>query len=192
MTKMYVLAKCTVTVLGVYAISLTLRYVALPLMPAAAAMGPRAGAIVVVCAYLLLCLAFYFALIKERGFVFRLAGPPKPNEPLAEAPDFVKALRIAVVFAGLMFLPGALQYLPYLAKLPVMSRDLLFAALGLERFSSQLPEDRRVLIGVLNSLLRTCLAAYLILGAPAYIKWQVRKTASQRPDFGHHDDSTGE
>ena len=78
-----------------------------------------------------------------------------------------------------MLLPGALQYIENLTNLPSMLRALLFVAFGSERFSHQLPENSRALVRVLNPLIRLCLVAYLIIGAPAYIRRQVRKAISQ-------------
>ncbi len=192
MTKMYVLAKCIITVLGIYAISVALRAVFLPVRFASNAVGLSGGAIILICVYLLLCLAVYFALFRDSGFARRLAGPPKPDETLVAIPDFVKALRIAIVFAGLMLLPGALHYLVNLTNLPVMLRALLFAAFGSEQFSHQLPKNIWGIVNVLTALVRLCLVAYLIIGAPAYIRWQVRKVTSQSRKHDTNTVTTGE
>jgi hypothetical protein len=191
MTKMYVLAKCTVTALCLYAISIILIYIPQPLMPDVCGKSPY-GMIILSCAYVLMCAVFYLALLRNRGLVRRLAGPPKPDDKLLEMPEFVRALRITMVFCGLMLIPGALAYLVYLAKLPTMSRALLFAAFGSERFSNQLPKDTWALLQVLKPLTSLCLSAYLIIGAPAYIDWQVRKVLLKKPENDISSISAGE
>lgn len=173
MTKMHVLAKCVVTVLGVYLINVILGIY--PVIFSSGKIGPKAGAIIIICIYLLLCTVIYFIFFRHWDFASKLAGPVKSGESPAAVSHSIKALRIAIVFAGLMMLPGALQGLVHLLKLPAMLRALLFAAFGLEQFSHQLPKDGRTLVNTLNSLVRVCLTVYLIIGAPSYVRWQVRK-----------------
>lgn len=137
-------------------------------------------------------LAFYLALLNNHSFIRRLIGSPQPNEKLVEMWDFLNAISITIVFSGLMLLPGVLDYFVYLVKLPAMSRALLFAAFGSEQFSHQLPEDGWALIRVLNPLLRLCLSVYLIIGAPAYVNWQVRKDFSKKQENDFYDVPVGE
>jgi hypothetical protein len=191
MTKMYVVAKCVLTALGIYAVNVILIYAAMPLLSKAYRTGWW-GTIDLLCAYALICVVFYFALFRNQGFTRRLAGLSTPDEKPLELPEVVKALRITVIFCGLMLLPGAMRYIVYLKELPAMSRALLFAAFGSERFSNQLPQDSWALVQVLNPLLRLCLSAYLIIGAPAYVRWQARKIASQKIFPDNHGTPSGE
>jgi len=180
MTKMQVTARCVVVLLGIYCINVTLGSVNVLLMLLADTISIKTGSIILACSYFFFGLVVYFALFRDRGFSYHLAGPLEPGETLVEMPDFVNALRITVVFTGLILIPGALQYIVYLAKLPAMSRALLFAAFGSERFSHQLPQRIRDIATVLTSLVRLCLVTYLIIGAPAYVGWQVRKSSARK------------
>lgn len=175
MTKMQTLSRCVIILLGVYCVNATLGLVSMPLVAFADKIDIKIGAVVLACGYCLWGLVVYFALFKDRGFSYRLAGPTEPGEKLVETSNFVKALRIAILFAGLMIVPRVLQNVVYLGQLPALLRALLFAAFGSEQFSHQLPQNILDISNLLNSLVRLFLATYLIVGAPAYIRWQVRK-----------------
>jgi hypothetical protein len=164
----------------------------MPLVAFADKIDIKIGAVVLACGYCLWGLVVYFALFKDRGFSYRLAGPTEPGEELVETSNFVKALRIAILFAGLMILPRALQNIAYLAQLPALLRALLFAAFGSEQFSHQLPRNIRVIERMLSSLIRLCLASYLIASAPTYVRWQVRKVTSRLRECDTNTETTGE
>jgi hypothetical protein len=179
MTKMQLTARCVVIALGVYCVCAALGLVHLILLPIASPMKIETAGIVLACSYLLLIPVTYFALLRDRGFSYRLAGATEFGEKLVETKNIIRALRLTAIFSGLMLLPGILQNVSYLIQLPVLLRALLFAALGHERFSDQLPRNIWDIANALNPLIHLCLAAYLIIGAPAYTRWQVRKITSQ-------------
>ncbi|MFA7486323.1 MAG: hypothetical protein WCZ89_09880, partial [Phycisphaerae bacterium] len=80
------------------------------------------------------------------------------------------------IFSGLIFLPWVLRRnIAVLPELFSMMRALLFTTFGAEIYNHHLPKNFMDLLMLLKDLAHTCLIIYLIIGAPAFVKWQVRK-----------------
>jgi hypothetical protein len=190
MTKMQVLANCVMTVLWVCLINTILTVY--PIILSFDKIGPEAGLFIIICSYLLLCALSYFIFCKQQEFTLKLAGNKQPNESSVTTSHFVKASRVALIFAGLMLLPKMTQGLINLITLPAILRSLIFAVFGSELYSHQLPKDSKAIAMTINSLVYVCLTTYLIIGAPAYVKWQIRKGIFTKSESGIPDDPKGE
>ena len=182
MTRMQILAKTTLTILGIYAV-LTLwsgypgHYMYRREPPAVI---PE---ILSLCAVGVLgALIVYFIVFNNTRFADRIAGPGEILEPRKQLRLLGKSLRIGLVFAGLMLLPRSI---PTMAKIPKVF-FLIRPALNDIIISKSVPDILRLSYSEwfrnIYGFLRAILALYLIYGAPHFIRWQLKQSLHPQPD----------
>ncbi len=153
MTKMQIIAKTVLTVLGVrIALSLyhfyLLRYVGpvekLPALLAQIASWVGFTALVAFVAYLM--------VFSNDSLARKMAGPGQEIDKRAQMEWLTKSLRTGVVFAGLMLLPG---FMPKGYSL----------------------NDSRIVTMFICA--KAVLTLYLVCGAPHFVRWQTRRSLRQ-------------
>jgi hypothetical protein len=172
---MQVLAKAALIVLGVYAI-LTLcnaypsRYMYRHEQPAVVL------EMLSLCTFAVLAaLTVYFMIFKNTALSKRIAGPGEILDPGSQALWLVKSLRVGLVLAGLMLLPGSV---PMIVKIPRIF-FLIRPALNDIIISKRVPNILRLSYSEwfknIHGFLRAILAIYLIYGAPHFTRWQAKQ-----------------
>lgn len=160
---MYILTRAIIILLSVSAVSYILSFVTTGFIYSQRPM-PIMDYVLLPATILLLCLVIYFGLIKTQWLtstIFQMHGPL--DEPL-DLQEFAQGLRLAAVLAGLMMIPGAISAVRELIRFI----DLKQAGFGYWYW-----------ISIAHNILRISLSAYLISGAPQYIRWQAEKEITQ-------------
>ena len=183
MTRMQVLAKTTLTVLGVYAILTLCGHCPVGYMcrHEQSAIVPE---ILSLCTFAVLAaLTVYFVIFKNTALSKRIAGPGEILDPRTQALWLVKSLRVGLVLAGLMLLPRSI---PIMVKIPKMF-FLIRPALNDIIVSKRVPNILRLSYSEwfknIYGFLRAILAIYLIYGAPHFIRWQVKQNLCSKPNI---------
>ncbi len=150
MTKMQIIAKTVLTVLGIH-IVLTLYYLYL-----ARYVGP-VGKLPVLLAQIASCVGFttlaafiaYLMVFDNDSLARKMAGPGQEIDKRAQMTWLTKSLRTGLVFAGLMLLPGFTPKGYSLNYSPIVTMFICAKAV---------------------------LTLYLICGAPHFVRWQTRRS----------------
>jgi hypothetical protein len=175
MTRMQILAKTTLTGLGIYAILALCnaypgRYMYRREQPAIVPEILSLGSFAVLGA-----LAVYFMISNNTAFSKRIAGPGQILDPGSQALWLAKSLRVGLVLAGLMMLPRSI---PIMVKIPKIF-FLIRPALNDIIISKSVPHALKLSYSEwfrnIYGLLRAILTLYLIYGAPHFTRWQVKQ-----------------
>ena len=153
MTKMQIIAKTVLTVLGIHVV-LTLYHLYL-----ARYMGSL-GALPMLLAQMVSCVSFtalvafvaYLMVFNNDSLARKMAGPGQEMDKRAQMEWLTKSLRTGLVFAGLMLLPG-------------------FMPNGYSLDDS--------LIVTMFICAKAVLTLYLVCGAPHFVRWQARRSLRQ-------------
>ena len=153
MTKMQIIAKTVLTVLGIH-IVLTLyhfyllRYVGpFEKLPMLLAQAMFCVSVTTVAAFLA-----YLMVFNNDNLALKMAGPGQEIDNRAQMKWLTKSLRTGLVFAGLMLLPGFTPKGHSLNDSPIVTMFICA---------------------------RAVLTLYLICGAPHFVRWQTRRSLRQ-------------
>ena len=179
MTRMQILAKTTLTILGICAVVTLCNH-----YPGRYTYGREQPAIIPeilsLCAFgVLAALIVYFMIFNNTRFAKRIAGPGEIAEPRSQQLLLGKALRVGLLFAGLMLLPRSI---PMMVKIPKIF-FLIRPALNDIIISKSVPDILRLSYSEwfrnIYGFLRAILTLYLIYGAPRFVRWQAEHSLQQ-------------
>ncbi len=180
MTKIQIIAKTILTVLGIYAV-VTLygfypgRYVYRPdkmLMLQEFAL---------LCTFtILLGFVAYFMVFHNDRLSGKLAGPGEPLDTATESAWLVKSLRVGLVFTGLMLLSGSAPTLVKIAKAFFLIRPAVNEIIISKSTPNMLRLSYSQWYTSIYHLLKAVLTIYLICGAPHFTRWQIKHTLGQQ------------
>jgi hypothetical protein len=171
MTKMQIIAKTILTVLGIHIVLVLChlyltRYVGpVDKLPALLAEDlPTLLAHTAFCAGFtaLVVSAAYFMIANNHDLALRMAGPGRAMDRQAQMTWLTKSLRTGLVFAGLMMLPG---FMPKGYSLNDSLIDTIFMCT------------------------KAVLTLYLICGAPHFVRWQTGRSLRQTVTAGQAETS---
>lgn len=177
MTKMQIIAKTTLTVLGIYAVVTLYSF-----YPGIYIMYRREGPammkeVISLSSYAVLAgFIVYFTIFNNNGLSKRLAGAGEKLEPQNQVDWMVKSLRVGLVFAGLMLLSGSISTVVKIPKIFFLIRpainDIIISKSVPKILMLSYSEWFRNIYGFSKAML----AIYLICGAPHFICWQLEHT----------------
>lgn len=178
MTKIQIIAKTFLTVLGIYAV-LTLYgfYPGRYLHQADKTSIPQEFALLCTFTVFVGFIAYFMVFHNDR-LAGKLAGPGELLEPQAQATLLAKSLRVGLVFTGLMLLPGSVPTLVGIAKTFFLIRPALNEIIISKRTPDMLRLSYAQWYTSIYHLLKAVLAIYLICGAPHFAAWQAKNTAA--------------
>lgn len=185
MTKMQILTKTTLTVLGIYAV-LTLcnsypgRFMYIREQPAIMPEIISLSAFTVLAA-----LAVYFMIFNNTTFSKRIAGPGEIPEPRKQIDLLGKSLRVGLVFAGLMLLPRSISTLIKIPKMFLLIGSAIDDIVISKRYPRMLMLSYSEWFRNIYDFLKAMLALYLICGAPGFIRLQVRHSLRRQEEFAN-------
>jgi len=185
MTKMQIIAKTALTVLGIYTILTFCRLYAPPYL------GPEGDLpILWHVAFFsgftpLAALVILFLIFNNDGIARKIAGLGPIPDRHTQTAWLIESLRVGLVLTGLMLLPKSIP-----AIVSIFSNSF-----SLGRFPYVLGASSRTGFEYTYNLIRTVLALYLVCGAPHFICWQVRHSLRrfgdmepvEAPDSSHAD-----
>lgn len=175
MTKMQILAKTALTVIGIHAIVLLLRNTGMTFY------RPAPWFLHAIHFMLLIALIFILArvlIFKNDSIARSITGPGKKLSPNKAAAFLACSYRVALVFYGLTLLNSSARQFQNLITVfnPVLIRkwinNTLYAGFDFIEFCVGLK-------GFLLSLFLVVLMVYLIVGAPHFVRMQAKRLSSQ-------------
>ena len=119
----------------------------------------------------------FFMIVNNNWLIKKILPVEEPIPAENQKKWFMSSLRIGLVLCGLMLLAGSAESLVYTAKiivgLPIWGRKLFADIFYDGRFDwSQLLKNS-------FNVFKTALIAYLIIGAPQFVRWQTKRTFTQ-------------
>ena len=119
----------------------------------------------------------FFIIVNNNWLIKKILPDEEPIPAEFQKKWFVSSLRIGLVFCGLMLLAGSAESLVYTVKiivgLPIWGRKLFADIFYDGRFDwSQLLKNS-------FNVFKTALIAYLIIGAPHFVRWRTKRTFTQ-------------
>jgi hypothetical protein len=175
MSKTQIIAKSILTVLGIYALMLIPKGIGSTItlyfsqsIPAALFTLAGFGFFTFV--------AVYFLAFNNNGIARLIAGTSVQLNPQQQTAWLINSLRLGLVFAGLMLIPSTLPALSKLLHFFFLIRPAVNELLTSKGLLSALNLTASQWFGTICDFAALALAAYLILGAPHYIKRQIKIT----------------
>jgi hypothetical protein len=176
MTRLQAISKTVLTVLGIYAVVvLGHSYPGRYFSPA---IQPPFRIVLEILFFLafmtLVAFAAYVMIFRNEALARAIVGEEDIAEPI-DASLLAKSLRIGVVLAGLMLLPGSARFLVELLRLPFVLRPVIneWIVSGITSYLARFTWPQWYMMGF--RLFRATLAVYLIAGAPHLVRLQVRQ-----------------
>jgi len=181
MTKMHLMAKLTLTILGIFVLVEFLNNLNI-----GASMSFRrglsevtaTGIIALLIASAVPCVLAYHLLFNSDRWATKIVGSTSENVGALNRLWIVSGFRLPLFLCGLLIISGSTQFiidtLHFVICMPALILDLVVFKIPNEIF--YMPFYRWVQI--LIKICKAVLGIYLILGAPQFVRWHVRKFES--------------
>ena len=174
--QIQMIAKSLVTVCGIYIALIVIGYWRIG--PTAISSQTKMFNVFFISIQLLvLGIVVVFMIVNNDWLIKKIVLNEEPIPAENQKKWFVSSLRIGLVLCGLMLLAGSAESLVYTAKiiagLPIWGRKLFADIFYDGRFDW--PQLSRNSFNVF----KTALVAYLIIGAPQFVRWQTKRTFTQ-------------
>lgn len=129
----------------------------------------------------------YFFIFKNDWLVYKMAGSDEKLNPERKIIWLVVSLRIVAVIYGLILLANSISTILNIVVSPLFICHLINEVLTFKSFPKSLNLSSTQLPYMIYNFLKAILAAYLLLGWPQFIRFQlnISKTSSvfnQNPD----------
>ncbi len=174
MTRVQIIAKTLLTVLGIYAVVTLYRFY-LPRYAYLSDEMPIFQKLVLLCAFtVVVSFVAYFMVFNNTRLSSKLAGPGPQLDSATQAAWLVKSLRMGLVFIGLMLLPNSIPVMAKALKLFFLIRTAVNDIVISKSIPKILDLSYRQWFNVLYDFLKALLALYLICGAPHFVRWQAK------------------
>jgi amino acid transporter len=173
MTKMQIIAKTILAVLGIDAVVLLWgSYPGRYHYPDAA---PVILQVLWLVAFAVLTVVIVYLMVFDNDYLCRqIVGPEDDSARAEQAALLAKSLRIGLVFAGLMLLPRSVPTMIKIPKLFFLVRPAVNDIIIFKRVPDILRLSGPEWFRTIYNSLRAILAIYLVCGAPHFVRWQVR------------------
>lgn len=173
--QIQMIAKSLLTVCGIYLALEVISYGKMGL-----GMSPQVDIFKVFCMavnVLILGVVVFFVIINNDWLIRKILPDEEPIPAENQKKWFVSSLRIGLVFCGLLLLTKSTESVVYTIKiipsLPVWGRQVFTGMLYGDRFNSMLLFENSL------KVFKTVLIAYLIIGAPHFVRWQTKRAFTQ-------------
>lgn len=178
-TKMQIIAKAALTILGVSAIVNICGY--LLMLPSLTQNISTLRTILFLPVFIiLLILITYFLIFKNNRLASKMAGPGEKLNPEGKTLWLVASLRLVAILYGLILLSSSIPTLLNIAVLPLHIRPLINEIFAFGTFPKSLNFTARQWSSMIYNFLKALLAVYLLCGWPQFIRFQlsIHKTES--------------
>ena len=176
MTKMQIVAKAVLTVLGIYAVVNSYRFYPGQYMYSSQQPSTPLELLFLSAFTIMVAIIAYFMIFNNTRLSIKMAGPGQQLDPQTQAAWLAKSLYIAIVLAGLLLLPNSINAIIKLLRIPFIIHPAINEIIQFKRFPAILVSSYRLWYKNIYDLLKAILAVYLICGAPHFIRWQKKKS----------------
>lgn len=180
---MQIVAKTTLTVLGIYAVVSMYRF-----YPGRYRYSIQESSIfheiLFLSAYtVIVAFIAYFMILKNDSLSRKLAGPGQQLDGPTQAVWVTKSLYTGLVLAGLILLPNSIHGIIKFLKIPFVIRPIINEIIDFKKFPEVFTLSYRQWYKNIYELLTAILGVYLVLGAPHFIRWQIKQSlAATNPE----------
>jgi len=179
MTKMQIIAKAILTLLGVSAIVNLCRN--LSMLPSLTQNTSILRVILFLPIFIILLIAIiYLLILKNDWLAHKMAGSGEELNPESEALWLACSLRMVAIFYGLILLSGSIPTILNIVVSPLHIRPMINEIFTFKTFPKSLIFTPSQWSSMIYNFLKAILAAYLLYGWPQFIRFQLntRKTKS--------------
>lgn len=178
-TKMQIIAKATLTILGVSAVVNICSY--LSMLTSLTQNTSTLRVILFSPVFIILLIAIVYLLIfKNDWLACKMAGTGEKLNPKIETLWLAGSLRMVAILYGLILLSSSIPTMLNIATLPLHIRPLINEMFTFGTFPKSLIFTARQWSSMIYNFLKALLAVYLLCGWPQFIRFQlnIHKTES--------------
>ena len=168
MTKMQIIAKTALTVLGTYATVTTCRHLSLFIPLTEGRISPITGFSIFTAAII------FFFIFKNDFLARKMAGTGEKLNPETQAFWLITSLRLSLVFCGLILLCTSIPSIIKILLIPTHIRPAVNEILVFKKFPTSLVLSLREWSTITFNFGEAILAIYLLCGAPHFVRWQLK------------------
>lgn len=174
--QIQMIAKSLITICGIYLVLWVINYGSIGL--SVTSRQTKIFNVFYAIAHLsVLSFVVFFMIVNNDWLIKKFLPDEEPIPADHQKKWFVSSLRIGLVFCGLMLLASSAESVAnttkIIAGLPFWGRQLFADILYDGRF------DWPQLFKNSSNIFRTTLIAYLIIGAPQFVRWQMKRAFTQ-------------
>ena len=180
MTKMELLAKLTLTMLGIFVLVELLNYL---LIPPVDGFNHRTGEVVVSEMLVLIvflgamCLLVDRLLFHSGKWAKKVVGDCSEGTGTVKVDWVVASFRITLLFCGLLIMSGSIDFLlsclAFVMRFPKVPEGIIM----FRGVDSSLSMSPYAWMQLFIEVCKVTLGTYLILGAPRFVRWHIKKSA---------------
>jgi hypothetical protein len=175
MTKMYLLAKLTLTILGIFILLDFLSYLELPSRLTKgysdAVVGPL---LVTVVSLAPLCILAYYLLFKSDNLARKMVGSTNEDSSDVSRIWVVTGFRLTMFLCGVLIISGSIEFLVRVAGFVIVGPRLIINMIFYKYIDTAFRLGFREWLRLFVDVCRAVLGIYLVLGAPRFVRWQIR------------------
>jgi hypothetical protein len=179
MTKMHLLSKLALTVLGVLVLVESLRYIRL-----VGTVGP--GLVPSLCSlgiFLLLSVLACRLLFWCDAWVERMIGPADQDAPPVSRIRAVGGFRVVLLFCGLLVLADRIEILIRAVAFITVAPRIIVNMIVYRHIDKVFYMPVSSWARLIADLCGAALGIYLVLGAPRFVRWQMSKFYAPTPAY---------
>jgi len=176
MTKMYLLAKLTLTILGVFILLDFLSYLELPSRLTKGYSDAVVGPFLVTVGSLApLCILAYYLLFKSDNLARKMVGSTNEDSRDASRIWVVTGFRLTMFLCGVLIISGSIEFLVRVAGFVIVGPRLIINMIFYKYIDTAFRLGFREWLRLFVDVCRAVLGIYLVLGTPHFVRWQIRK-----------------
>jgi len=182
MTKMHLFAKLVLTTLGIFILLDFLSYLELPSRLTKGYSDAVVGPLLVTAGSLApLCILAYYLLFKSDSLARKMVGLTNEDTSDVSRIWVVAGFRLTLFFCGVIIISGSVEFLVRVAGFVIVGPGLIVNMILYKYIDTTFRLGFREWLRLFVDVCRAVLGIYLVLGAPHFVRWQIRKldTCSQ-------------
>ncbi|MHC4648813.1 MAG: hypothetical protein ACYTBJ_25430 [Planctomycetota bacterium] len=189
MTKMHLIAKIMLVVVGIHLLVQLLNSVHVLLISSTGphvSLGSWPAMLVFLMFVAVSCSIVYYLLFRQDKLVRKVAGIADEDTGFV-APVWVSGgFRLTLVLCGILIIAGSIEFLINAGAFVIHGPRLIIEMIIYKYIDESFTMPLYAWIGLFAKLLKTLLGIYLLLGAPQYVQWQINRlnNHSVTPPFG--------
>lgn len=183
MTKMQIVAKTVLIILGIYAVITLCYYLSMLQL----IQSTRSSTFILFFAVLAIITTaiVFFVIFKNDNSSRKMAGDGEELNPTNEAIWLAASLRLGAVLCGLILLSTSIPTILSILLSPIYIRTLVNEIFLFEGFPKLLMFPLSKWLTMIYNFAKAVLAIYLLCGAPQFIRWQLKhSTVHRQPNTG--------
>lgn len=173
MTKMQIIAKAGLVSLGIYAV-VNLCWYLTHVIPSFYIPSPLIGIVCFAVLAVFIAVITFFLIFNNDSLARKMAGPGDQLNPADKTLWLSSSLRVAAVFCGLILLSVSIPTIRNILLVPIRIRPFINEIFLFDRYPKPLLMPFSKWCEIIYNFLKLILAAYLLCGAPHFVRWQFR------------------